>query len=184
MSWSKEFVKLDKIFHDRNSFDCGEDELNIFIKTKADKHMETGISRTMVLPSSAIISGGKYQICSFYSIAPSAISKESLPQDISKKLPSYPVPVFLLAQLTVHSDYKGKGLGKITLLKSLEYLWRVNHQMNAFAIVVDCLNESAKTFYLKYEFNILYEENNKIRMFIAMKVIEKLADNLGWKYSQ
>ncbi|KNA54796.1 hypothetical protein VC274080_024015, partial [Vibrio cholerae 2740-80] len=51
MSWGKEFVELSKSKHDRDSFDCGEQELNTFIKTQAAKHMQAGISRTMVLPS-------------------------------------------------------------------------------------------------------------------------------------
>ena len=40
MSWAKEFIELDKAIHDRASFDCGEVELNEFIRTKAAKHME------------------------------------------------------------------------------------------------------------------------------------------------
>ena len=32
MSWEKEFEELSKSIHDRNSFDCGENELNVFIK--------------------------------------------------------------------------------------------------------------------------------------------------------
>ncbi len=31
MSWAYEFVELDKVTHDRASFDCGEAELNVFI---------------------------------------------------------------------------------------------------------------------------------------------------------
>ena len=49
MSWAKEFIELEKAIHDRASFDCGEVELNEFIRTKAAKHMTAGISRTMVL---------------------------------------------------------------------------------------------------------------------------------------
>ncbi|MEW5008838.1 MAG: hypothetical protein RPR28_06190 [Cycloclasticus sp.] len=51
MSWAKEFEELNKSNHDRNSFDCGDNELNVFIKTQAAKHMQAGISRTMVLPA-------------------------------------------------------------------------------------------------------------------------------------
>ena len=51
MIWAKEFVQLDKNVHDRGSFDCGESELDTFIRTKASKHMQAGVSRTMVLPA-------------------------------------------------------------------------------------------------------------------------------------
>lgn len=174
MTWSKEFVELDKTLHDRSTFDCGESELNHFIQTQAAKHMEIGISRTMLLPGSIPLPNGKYPIFAFYTIAPSSIKREHLPKILAKKLPHYPVPVFLLAQLAVHRQYQEKGLGKITLTKALEYLWGINYQMRAFAIVVDCLNEKAKSFYLKYGFEVMYHYNGKIRMFIPMKVVSKL----------
>ena len=68
MSWAKSFEELNKSTHDRDSFDCGEAELNTFIKTQAAKHMQAGISRTMVLPNTEPLPNQKYPICSFYSI--------------------------------------------------------------------------------------------------------------------
>lgn len=173
MSYSNEFVKLDKKLHNRDSFDCGEEELNLFIKTKASKHMEAGISLTMVLPSIDKIDS-RYSICSFFSVAPSCIDYKNLPEKRAKKLPKYSIPVFLIGQLAVNNTYKGQGLGKITLIKSLEYLWNVNSQMRAYAVIVDCLNKNAEEFYLKYGFEVLYEHNGKSRMFLPMETIEKL----------
>ena len=91
MSWSKEFIELDKTIHDRASFDCGEVELNEFLRTKAAKHMTAGISRTMVLPASVPLPDGKYPICTFYTITPSSISRETLPKKLMKKFPIDPV---------------------------------------------------------------------------------------------
>ncbi len=146
MSWAKEFVELDKKVHDRSSFDSGEDELNDFIKPKAAKHMAAGISRTMVLPAASPLPDGKYPICSFYSIAPSQNERQTIPAAVSKKLPHYPIPVFLIAQLAVHAEIKGQGLGKITLIKALEHLWSIHAHMRAYAVVVDCLNQAAQDF--------------------------------------
>jgi len=174
VTWSKEFVELDKKRHDRSTFDCGESELNNFIQTRAAKHREIGISRTMLLPGSDSLPNGKYPIYAFYTIAPSSIEREHLPEAWSKKLPRYPVPVFLLAQIAVYREYQNKGLGKVTLTKALEYLWGINFHMSAFAIIVDCLNDKAESFYLKYGFKPMYKDNGKIRMFIPMKVVSKL----------
>ncbi len=174
MSWAKEFIELDKAIYDRASFDCGEVELNEFIRTKAAKHMIAGISRTMLLPASVPLPNGKYPICTFYTIAPSSISRGTLPKKLMKKLPRYPVPVFLLAQLAVHSEYHGQGLGKITLIKALEYLWEINSHMRAYAIIVDCINEAAENFYSKYGFEVLCCQNSKVRMFMPMKIVGQL----------
>lgn len=111
---SNQFVKLNPSLHDRQSFDCGEEDLNDFIQTKAQKHMKSGISQTMVLPSSSPLPNGKLPICAFYTVTPSSIERNTLPQQLAKKLPHYPVPVFLLAQIAVHSEYCQQGTVKIT----------------------------------------------------------------------
>ncbi len=174
MSYSKTFKELDKSIHDRSSFDCGEQELNDFIQTQAAKHMQAGISRTMVLPALSPLPNKKYPICAFYSIAPSSINRETLPQAMAKKLPRYPIPVFLLAQLAVHKEFHGSGLGKVSLIKALEYLWAINSHMRAYAIVVDCLTKQAESFYAKYGFEALCEINGRMRMFIPMKTVGQL----------
>jgi len=60
-----EFVELDKALHDRATFDCGEGELNVFMQMHAARHMEVGISRTMVLPANAPNNHGRYAIRAF-----------------------------------------------------------------------------------------------------------------------
>lgn len=177
MSYTKEFVDLNKSIHDRDSFDCGEPELNAFIRTQAAKHMEAGISKTIVLPASISLPNGKTPICAFYTVAPSSINRADLPTAVAKKLPHYPVPVFLLAQLAVHNQYKGQGLGKVTLIKALEYLYKVSAHIPAYAVIVDCLNESAEEFYRQYEFKELCRHNSRSRMFLSMKTIKRLLEN-------
>ena len=174
MKFGEKFVELKKGIHDRVSFDCGEEELNAFLKTQAVKHMKAGVSKTFVLQATTPLSNNKYPICSYFTVTPSSIKKTSLPAKQAKKLPHYPVPVFLLAQLAVHKDWQGQNLGKITLIKALEFLWEINSQMCAFAIVVDCLNEKVEQFYTKYGFQILYSKNGKTRMFIPMKTVAEL----------
>lgn len=171
---TKKFVELNKTEHDRGSFDCGEPELNQFIQQFAAKHMQAGISRTMILPSQQKLANSKYTICAFYTVTPSSIQRETLPTHLAKKLPHYPVPVFLLAQLAVDKLYQGQGLGKITLIQSLNYLWRVNQYLTAYAVVVDCLNQSAQDFYQQFGFQILDQDHDKTRLFLPMKTIEQL----------
>ncbi len=174
MIWANEFVELDKSVHDRSSFDCGEIELNEFIQKHAARHMETGISTTIVLPASEALPNGKYPICAFYTIALSSIVRETLPALLKKRLPYYPIPVFLIAQMAVHSDCHDRGLGKITLIKALEYLWGINQHMRAYAVIVDCLNTNIEEFYSKYGFEVLYRSGGRARMFLPMQTVGML----------
>jgi len=171
MSWASEFVELDKTIHDRNTFDCGKPELNDFIRTKASKHMAAGVSKTLLLPAANPLLDGKYPICAFYTIAASTISRETLP---TNRLPHYPVPVFLLAQLAVNVDYQGQGLGKITLVNALSNLCNVYQHMRAYAIIVDCIDEEAGSFYSKYSFEELCNHNGRARMYLPMKTARQL----------
>lgn len=173
-SWSTQFEPLDKKTHDRQTFNCGESELNAFIKTKAAKHMQAGISRTMVLPTAIAFDNNTYAICAFYSIAASTICRDVLPVPMAKKLPHYPVPVFLIAQLAVHQDFHGKGLGKISLVQALAHLWQVNQHMPAYAVIVDCLNDAAKGFYQQFGFEFLYEHHGRARLFLPMNTVKML----------
>ncbi len=176
MATKKTFVELEKASHDRVSFNCGEEELNTFIKQQALRHMKANISRTMVLAESdKQVSSNqdkqtKQGISAFYTIAPSSISRQQLPKNQAKKLPSYPIPVFLLAQLAIDEEQQGTGLGKITLVKALEHLYRINVHMRAYAVVVDCLNKEAEGFYGKFGFEYLCENGNgRVRLYLPMK---------------
>ncbi|MDU9048700.1 MAG: GNAT family N-acetyltransferase [Candidatus Electrothrix sp. Rat3] len=168
------FVELDKARHNRAVFACGEKELDLFLKTQAAKHMKVGISKTLVLADTREPIDGKHPICAFYTIAPGTVKRAFLPVELAKKLPDYPVPVFLIARLAVDKKYQGKGIGRITLINVLEYLWKVNSRMAAYAVIVDCLTDDLQAFYQQYGFVVLGEYNNKLRMFLPMKVIERL----------
>ena len=174
MKNSDQFVRLNKAIHERTTFDCGEVELNEFIQKHAAKHMDIRISTTMVLPAIDSLLNGKYPICAFFTITPGSIKRETLPEDLMKKLPYYPVPVFLIAQMAVHSECQGIGLGKITLVKTLEFLLNVNKYMRAYAVIVDCINDDIAQFYSKYGFEILGYNAGRLRMYLPMKTVEQL----------
>ncbi len=174
MIWASEFVKLDKSVHDRASFNCGEVELDEFIQKRAAKHMDAGISTTMLLPASEVLPNGKYPICAFYTIAPSSITRETLPASLKRKLPHYPIPVFLIAQMAVHSSCKKQGLGKITLIKALKNLWDINNHIRAYAVIVDCLNTKIEGFYSQYDFKVLDRNEGRTRMLLSMQTVGML----------
>ena len=167
---SKEFVELDKLKHERKSFDCGQEALNTFLQAEAARHREAGISRTMVLPEES----NAACICAYYTLTHTEIKRDALPDALSKKLPRYPLPVLLIAQLAVHQALQGQGLGNTTLICALKHALRINQHLPSYAVVVDVLNDATQGFYTQFGFQILYQAQNRIRLFLPMQTVAQL----------
>jgi GNAT superfamily N-acetyltransferase len=139
---SSTVVELDKSLHDRKAFDCGIEELNRFLKGFAVRHRDAGISKAMLLPASE----DESHICCYYTLTHSEIKRESLPKSLAKKLPFYPIPVMLIAQLAVDKDAQGQGLGKVALIRAMEHAYEVNKYLPSFAVIVDALDHGVEGF--------------------------------------
>lgn len=165
-----QFVELDKTVYDRKAFDCGTGELNLFLQQFAARHRAAGISMTMVLPAQ----GNTADICAYYTLSHTEIKRQSLPESAAKRLPHYPIPVILIAQLAVHTQAHGQGLGKVTLVRALQHAFEIDEHLPSYAVVVDALDEQVQGFYEQYGFEELDTHNHRKRLFMRMKTIVQL----------
>lgn len=175
MTFSFEVDELDKSVHDRSAFDCGTIELNEFLHKRAVSNRKLGINKTLVLTQKSNIS----QICAYFTIASTTLQHEELPIKLAKKLPLYPIPVILIAQLAVDSEYQGQGVGSTCLISAMKYAYEANHQIPAYAIVVDAIDNEVKRFYEKYGFLMLsaQHQNLRPRLFMPIKDVNRLFIN-------
>src|SRR5437867_4428408 len=97
--------------HVRENFDCGEENLNQFLRLYARQNSASGLGKTFV----AVQPGGK-EVLGYYTIASGSVSFEILPS----KLPRYPVPTAHIGRLAVDLRMQGQGFGKLLLVDSLE----------------------------------------------------------------
>lgn len=170
MKPSSAIVELDKSIHDRKSFDCGTEELNSFLEQFAARHRAAGISKTMVLTDK----DNPAEICAFYTLSHTEIERQTLPQSLAKKLPHYPIPVMLIAQLAVHKEAQKYGLGKITLIRALQHSYSINLHLPSYAVVVDAINKSVQGFCEQYGFQTLDTQNGRLRLFLPMNTVAQL----------
>lgn len=170
MTPSSQFVELDKAVHERKSFDCGAEELNLFLQQFAVRHRAAGISMTMVLPAKE----NEADICAYYTLSHTEIKRQTLPKSIAKKLPLYPLPVILIAQLAVNQKVHGQGLGKITLIRALHHACEINEHLPSYAVVVDALDDQVQGFYEQFGFEALDTHGHRKRLYMAMQTVIQL----------
>lgn len=155
-----EIVLLSKA-HDRSGFDCGEAGLNDYLQRFARQNDEKNLGRTYVAVVEARVEG-------YYTLAGGSLTFDTVPE----KLPQYPIPVVHLARLAVNRRAQGKGLETLLLMDALRRSVQVSEQIGIYAVTVDALNESARSFYLKYGFTELRDD--PFPLYLTTKRIRKL----------
>lgn len=170
MALEQEFFAADKSLHDLKAFDCGKPAMNEFLARYAIKHGALGLSLTYVLPEKH--TGTKAPIAAYYTLASSTITRETIPT--TQSLPSYPVPVVILARLAVHKHHQGRGLGGKTLVYALRQAARLTKSgLPAYGLILDAIDEQALAFYQHYG---IFDPcpGQPMRLFTAMKTIEHI----------
>ena len=155
---------LDKACHDVKNFDCGKPAMNQFLSCFATKHAGLGLSSTWVLLEESDVE--KLPIAAYYTLASATVSRASIPT--KQSLPTYPIPVVMLARLAIAKQHQGKGLGSKILISALRHAVQLTQQgLPAYGLVLDAIDEQALAFYQHFEF---FEPmpDNPMRLFVGM----------------
>ncbi len=170
MPLAKVFTALNKKQHDLKSFDCGKASMNEFLARYAVKHGKLGLSRTYVLVDSA--DQPNQPVAAYYTLASATVSREVIPTQHS--LPTYPIPVVILARLAVSSAYQGRGIGAKSLVYALRHAANLCEAgLPAYGLVLDVLDEEALAFYQQFD---MFESftSDPMRLFVSMRTIAQL----------
>lgn len=158
--------RLDKD-HDRSAFDCGQPMLNEWLKDRAGQFDRRDLSRTFVAtrPDEVLVVG-------YYAVSTHRVVYEALPATEAKGLPRLDVPVVLIGRLAVDHTVQGQGLGALLLVDALRRSLQISEQVGIRAVVVDALDDAARSFYLKFGFRTLLDDPR--HLFLPMHEIRKL----------
>ena len=149
--------------HDRRNFDCGVAELNIYLQKYSSQHQRRGVGRTYV---AAEDTAGR--VLGYYTISAGAVDFDTVPEN----LPRHPIPIALIGRLAVDISARGRGLGETLLIHALGSAQRVAEIAGVYAVVVDALDQQAKSFYLQYGFKELADDY--LHLYLPMRTINKL----------
>ena len=132
--------------HDRKRFDCGDVDLNGWLKQTARQHKEKGVSSTFV----SVANDVSVEILGFYAISLAELANANLPEQYAKRLPAK-VPVFRLGRLATALGRQGKGIGEFMLFDAIDRATRISGDVGGIGLVVNA-KHSAVDFYQRYGF--------------------------------
>jgi GNAT superfamily N-acetyltransferase len=165
---SLDIVILDSKKHIRNTFSCGEESLDNYIKKRASQELKKLVSTTFVLTDSS-----DNLVLGYYTISAYSIEAAALDDIFAKSLPRYPLlPATLLGRLAVDKSQKGKGYGVRLLVDVMKTALDTSKRVASTALVVDAIDENAMNFYLKYGFRQFKQE--PMKLYYSMADIDKL----------
>jgi len=154
--------------HDRVVFSCGIDALDTYLQKRAPQETKKKIATTFVM-----VEGLTSAVIGCYTLSATSILFTDLPDETARKLPKYPhVPATLLGRLAIDSRYQGRGYGELLITDALRRALQATTEVASYAVVVDAINERARSFYEQYEFCAF--PDRKLRLFLPMKTIADL----------
>ncbi|RMG27408.1 MAG: GNAT family N-acetyltransferase [Bacteroidetes bacterium] len=153
--------------HKKSDFRCGYAMLDRYLHKQAKQDVKRKLSACFIL------SDTDHTVKGYYTLSNAGISRSLIPEEIKNRLPlSYEsLPVTLLGRLAVSELFKGQGLGSLLLIDALKRSYIVSNTIGSMAVVVDPIDEHARTFYARFQF---IELPGSGKMFLPMKTIEQL----------
>ena len=82
------------------------------------------------------------------------------------------LPVAVLAWLGVSQQSQGQGFGRLLLAQALRDCHSAGQTFPFVAVILDCLNETAKAFYRRWDFQEL--PGHPFRLFLSSTLLESM----------
>jgi GNAT superfamily N-acetyltransferase len=168
--WSE--VPLDRM-HDRAAFDCGDDQLNEYLRRYARQNHESGGAKCFV--ASRI--DAPVRIIGFYTLSPASIEYARVPAMAKKGLARYDVPMFRLGRLAVDQSFQGHGLGGKLLIRAAMRCSRAAQDVGGVAILIDAKNARAAEWYESYGALPLLDA--PLSLVLPLATVAKATDHAG-----
>ena len=157
--------------HARAAFVSGQEAVDAWLTKQALQNQEKHLSVTRVLIDE------EDRIAGYYTLATGQVDFGELPSDLVKKLPRRALPVAVLAWLGVDQRHHRKGLGTRLLARALADCHAAGQTFALVAIVLDCVDEAAKTFYQRWDFREM--PGRPMRLFLPFASLAKLMSSEG-----
>jgi predicted GNAT family N-acyltransferase len=154
--------------HDRAAFTCGIPALDDYIKTKATQDDRRDAAKAYVA-----LALKTDRVVGYYTLSNTGIDLSAIPEADVARLARYPiVGSTLIGRLARDLTEKGKGLGEFLLMHALYRSLALSRQIASAAVVVEAKDHDAMTFYQRYGFKRLLQ--NERKLFLPMRTVDRL----------
>jgi GNAT superfamily N-acetyltransferase len=150
---------------DTDRFECGQAELDRFLKKFALPNRAANAAQTYVTCRANKVVG-------YYSLAVGSVQPEQSPKRTLKGLARHPVPVMILARLAVDRSEQGTGIGRALLKDALLRTAEAADIAGIRALVVHAKNENARRWYEQFDFEP--SPTDPLHLFLLMKDLKRL----------
>ena len=130
--------------HRLDGFRCTEPVLESWLKQRARRNQQDGVSRCYVVCAGEDVVG-------YYALAAGAVSRAQAPGKVRRNMPD-PIPIIVLGRLAVHADWAGQGIGAGLLKDAVLRALRLSLEMGIRALLCHAISEDAQRFYLHHGF--------------------------------
>ncbi len=152
--------------HDVDSFECGKEPLDRFLKRFALANQQADGARTYVVCRGATV-------IAYYSLAAGAVEHAEAPLRVGRGLARHPVPVMLLARLAADRAWQGRGLGKALVKDALLRTAAAADIAGIRALLVHAKDEEARAWYEALEFEP--GPTDPYHLFLLMKDLRAMS---------
>jgi GNAT superfamily N-acetyltransferase len=131
--------------HVTEEFDCGRESLSLWLSRHARQAATAGSARTYV-----IVDSEQSRIAGYHALTAAGLEHKAATERVIKGMPSYPIPVVLLARLAVDRSVASRGLGAWLLRDAMLRTLGAAQTIGVRALLVHAEDEQARGFYLRH----------------------------------
>jgi GNAT superfamily N-acetyltransferase len=131
--------------HGTEAFDCGDDDLNFWLKNKALVAQLSRTARTYVLTANE-------QVLGYYILSLGRVARQELPRPMRRDMPGHPIPLVLLARLAVDASMQGRGIGRALVKDAFNKGLEVARIAGGIGLFVEAKSSEVEGFYASLGF--------------------------------
>ena len=147
--------------HRLDAFDCGTEELNLWLRQYGWTNHVSGNARVFVAAQGSVVVG-------YYALATAGVENVAAPDTIKKGGVPSQIGCLLLARLAVTSKEHGRGLGRGLLVDAIRRSVRIAEEVGVRALLIHAKDDEARRFYL-HQAEFQASPTDPLHLFLPIK---------------